>query len=257
MWLQSSISSTDQRYKVNDAALALNFKYALTYASLNDCSVMFLYKITVSDLATPTVNLFTVTTEPYMQLPPRTAADRFLNVGLMGSDCYLYPTPKCVGAGCMPAAPSANQLLLNCKTASSIAETLRIVTAATTDIGNYKITIEASLNYPTTYAFISPDKIEFTLAIGPDNCVYGNFIDYTLSNMYHDVNIITPTTTTQTFPPYVFQSAVGKPCPDTTVDYQLVIADPKIQTGVLTLDKVTPKITVATTDVRTVNVYPD
>ena len=102
---------------------------------------MFLYKISVSLLATPTVNLFTVITEPYMKLPPRTTADRFLNVVQLGSSCYLYPTPKCPTAGCMPAAPSPNQMLINCKSAGTVLNTLSIVTSLLTDVGNYKISI--------------------------------------------------------------------------------------------------------------------
>jgi hypothetical protein len=65
---------------------------------------MFLYKISVSLLATPDVIFFTAITEPFMKLPPRTTADKFLRVNDLGSSCYLYPTPKCFTAGCMPAA---------------------------------------------------------------------------------------------------------------------------------------------------------
>jgi|LauGreDrversion4_2_1035121.scaffolds.fasta_scaffold75133_2 hypothetical protein len=96
-----------------------------------------------------------------MKLPPRTTADRFLDVTLLGSDCYLYPTPKCTTPFCVPGAPSANQKLINCKSANTLLNSLRILTSLVSDAGNYVITVSAGLNYPAKYAFISPDIIKF------------------------------------------------------------------------------------------------
>jgi hypothetical protein len=76
----------------------------------------------------------------------------------------------------MPATPDPSQLLINCKSAGTVLNSLGITGPALADVGNYKISIEASLNYPDKYAFISPDKIDFTLSIGIDDCVYGNYL---------------------------------------------------------------------------------
>ena len=75
--------------------------------------------------------------------------------------------------------------------------------------------------------------------------------------MYHDINTITPAPTIQTYTPYVFQKAVGKNDCTPVVDYELIIANPLIQTGVMTLSKPTTTITVSTVDTTKKNIYPD
>jgi len=77
----------------------------------------------------------------------------------------------------MPASSSPNQLLINCKSAGSVLNSFGITTSLASDVGSYKISLQAQLNYPDKYAVISPDKIDFTLVIDTDDCVYGNFVD--------------------------------------------------------------------------------
>jgi len=75
--------------------------------------------------------------------------------------------------------------------------------------------------------------------------------------MYHNINTINPASTTQIFTPFVFQLAAGKNFCTPVVDYELIIADTKIQTGVITLSKPTTTITVVTVDTTKKNIYPD
>ena len=75
--------------------------------------------------------------------------------------------------------------------------------------------------------------------------------------MYHDINVITPAPTIQTYPPYVFQKAAGKNDCTPVVDYELIIANPLIQTGVITLNKPSTTITVSTVDTTKKNIYPE